>query len=255
MSRRSTMDVVCLRPAPAERRTPNAKRQTPNAKRQTPNAERQMPHFAVLKCGCSFVVPTNERKFDSSAHEGRKPDQRIGPDVHQKCLLMNYPYSSYILETQRAKQQLERLFQAHTERRTTSLSLPAETFLARNDHQNPDRRRRLSSQVSRIGNCLKDFRRYAAFSKNHYWTRGDMGALSFTLTLLLLVTAAAAQTDRPMLWLLVGPVPLAAGFLAIAFFRRGFHPSGYLRSLRRHAREGHRKDRFTPRASCQCQCR
>jgi hypothetical protein len=51
-------------------------------------------------------------------------------------------------------------------------------------------------------------------------TRSDMTASSFALTLLLIATITAAYTDRPVFWLLMGPVPLAAGFAMIAFFQQ-----------------------------------
>jgi hypothetical protein len=52
-----------------------------------------------------------------------------------------------------------------------------------------------------------------------------MGAFSFTLTLQLLGTIAAAHTDHPVFWLLVGPMPLAVGFTLMTFVRQGFIPS------------------------------
>jgi hypothetical protein len=50
---------------------------------------------------------------------------------------------------------------------------------------------------------------------------GDMTASCFTLTLLFIATFTAAYTDRPAFWLLVGPVPLAAGLALIACFQQG----------------------------------
>jgi hypothetical protein len=51
--------------------------------------------------------------------------------------------------------------------------------------------------------------------------RNDMSTFSFTLTLLLLGTIGAAQTDNPMFWLLIGPAPFAVVFTGLVFFRRG----------------------------------
>ena len=48
-----------------------------------------------------------------------------------------------------------------------------------------------------------------------------MSAFSFVLTLQVLGTIAAAHTDRPVFWLLVGPMPLAIGFALITFARKG----------------------------------
>jgi hypothetical protein len=50
----------------------------------------------------------------------------------------------------------------------------------------------------------------------------DMSAFSFTLTLLVLGTIAAARTDHPVFWLLFGPTPFAAGYAALIFIRQGF---------------------------------
>jgi hypothetical protein len=54
--------------------------------------------------------------------------------------------------------------------------------------------------------------------------RNDMSTFSFSLTLLLLGTVGAAQTDNPMFWLLIGPAPLSVVFTGIVFFRQGFGP-------------------------------
>ena len=49
-----------------------------------------------------------------------------------------------------------------------------------------------------------------------------MSVFGITLTLVLLGTIAAAHTDCPVLWLLIGPAPLGVGFTVIAFLRHGF---------------------------------
>lgn len=51
-------------------------------------------------------------------------------------------------------------------------------------------------------------------------TESDMTASCFALTLLLIATIVAAYADRPVFWLLLGPVPLAAGIAMIAFFQQ-----------------------------------
>jgi hypothetical protein len=166
---------------------------------------------------------------------------------------MNYPYSSLILEAQRAKRRLARVLQAPPERRAGSLSLPhSEGAPARNDQQEAASRPRVSPEVLRPRNGLRDARRNTAFPNRPYWTREDMGALSFTLTLLLLGTIAAAQTDRPVLWLSVGPAPLAVAFVAGAFLRKRFNLCAYVRGLRNRASQGRQRSAHTER--CQCQC-
>jgi hypothetical protein len=52
--------------------------------------------------------------------------------------------------------------------------------------------------------------------------REDMGVLGFAWTLLLLGTIAAAETDQPVLWLLVGPVPFLVGFVLVVSLRQRF---------------------------------
>lgn len=64
--------------------------------------------------------------------------------------------------------------------------------------------------------------------------REDMGVFGFAWTLLLVGTVAAAETDRPVLWLLVGPVPFVVGFAVVAFLRKNRLPvlSGQLSERR-----------------------
>ena len=54
--------------------------------------------------------------------------------------------------------------------------------------------------------------------------RHDMGPFTFTLTLLLLGTIGAAETDNPVFWLLIGPAPFAVVFTGLVFLRQGFSP-------------------------------
>jgi hypothetical protein len=59
-----------------------------------------------------------------------------------------------------------------------------------------------------------------------------MSTSSFTLTLLLLGTIGAAQTDNPIFWLLIGPAPFAVVFAGIMFSRQGFRPRRMAKRLR-----------------------
>jgi hypothetical protein len=164
---------------------------------------------------------------------------------------MNYPYSSFIVEAQIAQYRLGQMFQARPDCRSASLSLTKiEGAPAMNDPQAAANRPRVLRDVSSSRDGHHDPKNRASSNRSH-WTREDMGTLSFTLTLLLLGTVAAAQTDQPALWLLVGPGPLAVGLVAAAFFRRRFNLSGYLQGFRhRSRRSGERR----PGGSCQCQC-
>jgi hypothetical protein len=136
------------------------------------------------------------KETDSSAHQRSSLDPSINETIQiyiNPFLLMHYPYSSYLLETERAKQRIARLFQPE--------GAPA-----------PGANR--------------------AFARRLYWMRGDMSAASFTWTLVLLATLAASQSDQPAFWLSVGPAPLAVGFAAAALLRRRFNLCSYLRVLR-----------------------
>ncbi len=61
----------------------------------------------------------------------------------------------------------------------------------------------------------------------------DMSAFSFTLTLLLSSTIAAANADRPVFWLLIGPAPLAIGLVAAVSLRQRFPLHRCLLALRK----------------------
>jgi hypothetical protein len=72
------------------------------------------------------------------------------------------------------------------------------------------------------GNASDDPRRNTT-SLN--WSNGsDMSAFSFTLTLLLLGTVGAIQTENPMFWLLIGPAPFFVVFAGLVFFCQRFGP-------------------------------
>ena len=159
---------------------------------------------------------------------------------------MNYPYSTFIFETQRAKQRLALVFQARSERRAATLSLTnRESAPAISGRQDTGNRRKVLVKVTRRRDDLSEPGRKKGLPNESYWTREDMGTLSFTLTLLLLATVAAAQTDRPVLWLMIGPVPLALGLAVVGFVRPRFNLRGYVRNLLHRPR----------RKQCQCQCR
>ena len=67
-------------------------------------------------------------------------------------------------------------------------------------------------------------KRNRKYPNGNYWMREDMGVFGFAWTLLLIGTVAAAETDRPVLWLLVGPVPFVVGFAVVAFLRKNRLP-------------------------------
>lgn len=153
---------------------------------------------------------------------------------------MNFPYSSLIVEAESAKQQLTRAFQTEAGGQLS------------NSFQNGIKQRSGKNDWNEVANGVKEFfnlLRAIQFnpwkntrsSKGLYWMREDMGVLSFAWTLVLLSTVAAMQTDQPVLWLLIGPAPLAAGVAAAGFLRRRFDLCAILRGFRRNYQ-------------CQCQC-
>jgi hypothetical protein len=127
---------------------------------------------------------------------------------------MSYPYSSLHLEADRAKRRLTQAFQ---DQRAENL-LPASIEGTAKEQEEVANRPRLSPQRD----VLLDLRPNAAYPNTSNSARRDMSASSFALTLLLFATIAAAHTDQPAFWLLIGPAPLAIGFAAIAIFCRRF---------------------------------
>ena len=73
-----------------------------------------------------------------------------------------------------------------------------------------------------------------------------MSTFSFTLTLLLLGTIGAAQSDNPVFWLLIGPAPFAVTFMGLVFLRQQFSPKRMGKPLRHlESLEGARRGRVS----------
>jgi hypothetical protein len=83
---------------------------------------------------------------------------------------------------------------------------------------------RFSQELKCSGNVYDDPRRNATSLKWSNRGRNDMSTFTFTLTLLLLATIGAAQSDNPTFWLLIGPAPFAVVFTGLVFFRQEFSP-------------------------------
>jgi hypothetical protein len=162
--------------------------------------------------------------------QAKGPDQ-LKSDVYQNLLIMNFPYSSLIVEAGSAKQQLTRAFQTEAGGQISNL------------FQNGIKNSSGKNDWNEAANPLKEsfnFFRAIQFnpwkntrsSKGLYWMREDMGVLSFAWTLVLLSAVAAIQTDQPVLWLLLGPAPLVVGVAAAGFLRRRFDLCAILRGFR-----------------------
>jgi hypothetical protein len=91
---------------------------------------------------------------------------------------------------------------------------------------------RFSQELKCSGSVSDDPRRNASSLKWSSRGRNDMSTFSFTLTLLLLGTIGATQTDNPLFWLLIGPAPFAVVFMGLVFSRQGFSPKRMGKPLR-----------------------
>jgi hypothetical protein len=158
---------------------------------------------------------------------------------------MNFPISSLIMEAESAKQQLTKLFQTGEGGHISRL---AQTDIERssdqNDRNEAAKRPKESCKFFRLRDIHLNPGKNTRSSKGLYWMREDMGALSFAWTLVLLSAVAAAQTDHPVLWLLIGSAPLAVGVVAAGFLRRRFDLCAILRGFR-----------GSYQCQCQCQCK
>jgi len=140
---------------------------------------------------------------------------------------MNYPYDLLYQDFQGARQGVARSFQSGPGPQEDTL-LPAigdGTPVANGQQQTP-KRPTLSPEFKGLTGGLNNPATDPTRPKRFAWTRNDMSASSFSLTLLLLGTVAAADTNHPVFWLSIGPAPLVAGFTILTFFRKRFSRRG-----------------------------
>jgi hypothetical protein len=166
---------------------------------------------------------------------------------------MNYPYSSLIFETQRARQRLAEAFSILPDSGVANISQP-DLHPARleNDLPGMANRSKASRGDARLSDRLGERCGVLRFPNSTYWMREDMRPLSFTFTLVLLGTLAAMQTDQPLFWLLAGPLPLAIGCAGVRLTRQKCHLGAWLRGFRN--RVSQRRETLPDLQSCQCQC-
>jgi hypothetical protein len=127
--------------------------------------------------------------------------------------------SELLLNSQLAKRRLEEVFNTTRDPGCDNQSSPITgTALVTIDQNEPTRRQRPTQGLTPSRDIFRDSTRNKRQRSDR--TEGDMTAACFTLTLLLIGTIAAAHTDRPVFWLLMGPVPLAAAFATIACFQQ-----------------------------------
>jgi hypothetical protein len=175
----------------------------------------------------------NGKKLDRAAPRRMGPRSTESPDVYQNLLIMNFPYSRLIMEADSAKQQLTRVFQTEAGGHISSLAQSdIKRCSVKNDWNEADNRPKESFNFFRLRDIRSNPWKNTRSAKGLYWMREDMGALTLAWTLVLLSAVAATQTDQPVLWLLIGPAPLALGVVAAGFLRRRFDLCAILRGFR-----------------------
>ena len=142
---------------------------------------------------------------------------------------MNHPYTNLNMETRRAKQRMIQVFQG---RRAESL-VEIEDVPVANQQKRATDRPWLSRELTRQCKVLSDLRKAERSAKESDWSGKDMSSFSFTLTLLLSGTIAAANADQPLFWLSIGPAPLAIGLAAAVFLWPRFDLPACLVALRK----------------------
>jgi hypothetical protein len=142
----------------------------------------------------------------------------IGRSSLTERTTMSESLSELLLNKQLAKSRLGDVFEAPSDPARDIPSLPITgSELAPTDQNEAPKPWRAAQNRMRARVIFRDSKRKRRQQSNR--AKGDMTASCFTLTLLFIATLVAACTDRPAFWLLMGPVPLAAGFAMIAFLQ------------------------------------
>ena len=139
------------------------------------------------------------------------------------------PYTSLHMETRQAKQRLIQVTRA--ERGPGPVEI--EGAPVGDQQKRATDRPWLSQELTRQCKVPGDLRKTERSGKESDWSEKDMSSFSFTLTLLLSGTIAAANADHPLFWLLIGPTPLAIGLAAVIFLRPRLDLSACLLVLRK----------------------
>ena len=131
---------------------------------------------------------------------------------------MNYPYDLLYLDVQGAKQALARSLEPGPGRLVdTPFPATANNIPVAKGQPRIAKRSAPSTEFTRSRRALNN---PATPLKRSGLTGNDMSTFSFSLTLLLLGTIAAADTNHPVFWLSIGPAPLVAGFTILTLFRK-----------------------------------
>jgi hypothetical protein len=130
-------------------------------------------------------------------------------------------YVSYLLESDAAKRRLAEQFEAEPlrsiARRSTAIvahdqSRAARTAIEKNNNTFQEYRRERTPVRSRT--------RTAIPTKESGQPKRDLTVSSFMLALVLVGVILAAHTDRPVFWLLIGPVPFVVLHTTRTFLRQ-----------------------------------
>ena len=130
-------------------------------------------------------------------------------------------YVSLLLESDAAKRRLSELFEAETLRsadyRSTEIDPHDQSRATRTsarDNNNPFRKYRCTRTAvsSRTRTAIRPIESGR--------TRRDLTVSGFMLALVLAAVVAAAHTDQPVFWLLIGPTPFALLHTVRTFLRQ-----------------------------------
>jgi hypothetical protein len=149
-------------------------------------------------CAGSFVVRLNEQN-----------DQPLG------CLSMDDQYPKLVVDSRLARSQMAQKFasgvNSQTKRRVSPVSnRRSATAPQKNTSEGKAPNRGL---VRSIASFVRRTRSRKMVKQPDFPKR-DISGFGFLLILILLCEIAAAQTDHPVFWLLVGPTPLALALTA-----------------------------------------
>jgi hypothetical protein len=119
-------------------------------------------------------------------------------------------YVSVLLETDAAKRRLSELFESETLRPLDCQSAAlGDCERTRVPRRTTDK---YNNTLQERGGCTQTLVRGRTIrvvaTSEPSLTKGDMSVFGFMLTLVMVGVVLAAHSDRPLLWLLVGPTPL-----------------------------------------------
>ena len=143
----------------------------------------------------------------------------IGSSSFTERTNMSTSLPEILLNGQLAKRRLDEVFDM-TDSGRQSLPITGKVPVTP-DRSESVQRQRPTRDLASSRDIFRDSTRNQSRPKRSRQPDSDMTASCFILTLLLIATIVAVYTDRPVFWLLMGPVPLAAGIALLACFQTG----------------------------------